>query len=146
MTGRILTNCREVPRRSRRAWPAGQALNYSFLKLRRTVLHCTNCVTQWVKTMSQSTFTFRVEKDLKENFVTIAKSMDRKGAQLLRDYMRDFVRQQTEKEEHDTWFREQMQVGLEAANAGDVISAEEVEAEAAAWRENTRSKMRSTDS
>ncbi len=96
--------------------------------------------------MSQSTFTFRVDKDLKENFAAIAKSMDRKGAQLLRDYMRDIVRQHTEKEEHDTWFREQVQVGLEAANAGGVISAEEVEAEAAAWRENTRSKMRSTDS
>ena len=93
--------------------------------------------------MTQATFTFRVEEDLKKNFATIAKSMDRTGAQLLRDYMRDIVRQQTEKEEHDTWFREQVQVGLKAANSGDVISAEEVEAEAVAWREQVRSNMRS---
>lgn len=96
--------------------------------------------------MSQTTFTFRVEEDLKENFATIAKSMDRTGAQLLRDYMRDIVRQQTEKEEHDAWFRAQVQVGLDAANSGDVISAEEVETEAAAWRKRTRTKMGSTDS
>ncbi len=96
--------------------------------------------------MNQSTFTFRVEEDLKENFATIAKSMDRTGAQLLRDYMRDIVRKQTEKEEHDIWFREQVHVGLDAANSGDLISAEDVEAEAAAWREKTRGRMRSTDS
>ena len=95
--------------------------------------------------MTQATFTFRVEEDLKKNFATIAKSMDRTGAQLLRDYMRDIVRQQTEKEEHDTWFREQVQIGLEAANSGDVISAEEVEAEVAAWREKVRSNMRSAE-
>jgi len=93
--------------------------------------------------MSQATFTFRVEEDLKENFASIAKSMDRTGAQLLRDYMRDIVRQQTEKEEHDAWFREQVQVGIAAANAGDTVSAEEVEVEAAAWREDTRRRMKS---
>lgn len=96
--------------------------------------------------MSQATFTFRVEEELKEQFATIAKSMDRTGAQLLREHMRDIVRQQNEKEEHDTWFREQVQVGLDAANSGDVISAEEVEAEAAAWRERTRNNMKSSNS
>ncbi len=96
--------------------------------------------------MSQATFTFRVDGDLKDNFARIAKSMDRTGAQLLRDYMRNLVRRQKEVEEHDTWFREQVQTGLDAANAGDLISTEEVEAEAAAWREETRRKMGSTES
>ena len=96
--------------------------------------------------MSQATFTFRVEEELKQNFAAIAKSMDRTGAQLLRDYMRDIVRQQTEKQEYDTWFREQIQFGLDAANSGDVISAKEVEAEAAAWREKTLNNMRRTNS
>lgn len=96
--------------------------------------------------MSQATFTFRVDGDLKDNFARIAKSMDRTGAQLLRDYMRNLVRRQKEVEEHDTWFCEQVQTGLDAANAGDLISTEEVEAEAAAWRKETRRKMGSTES
>lgn len=96
--------------------------------------------------MSQATFTFRVDEDLKDSFATIAKSMDRTGAQLLRDYMRDLVRRQKEAEEHDTWFREQVQVGLDAADAGDLVSAKEVEAEAAAWREGARRKMRNAGS
>lgn len=91
--------------------------------------------------MSEATFTFRVDEGLKDEFSAAAKSRDRTGAQLLRDFMRDFVRQQLDAAEHDAWFRRQVQVGLDSANAGDVISAEEVEAEAAAWRAETRRKM-----
>lgn len=99
-----------------------------------------------INTMSEATFTFRVEEGLKNEFSTAAKSRDRTGAQLLRDFMRDFVKQQKEASEHDAWFRREVQIGLDAANAGDVVSAEEVEAEAVAWREATRHKMAGTNS
>jgi len=91
--------------------------------------------------MSEATFTFRVDETLKEQFTGAAKARDRTGAQLLRDFMRDFVRQQQEAAEHDTWFRRQVQVGLDEANAGDLVSADEVEAEAVIWREETRRKL-----
>lgn len=91
--------------------------------------------------MSEATFTFRVDEALKNEFSTAAKSRDRTGAQLLRDFMRDFVRQQQEAAEHDAWFRRQVQTGLDAAAAGDLVPAEEVEAEAAAWRAETRRKL-----
>ena len=93
------------------------------------------------KSMTEATFTFRVDDALKAEFARAAKARDRSGAQLLRDYMRDFVRQQQEAAEHDVWFREQVQLGVDAANAGDVVSAEEVEADALAWRESTRRKL-----
>lgn len=95
--------------------------------------------------MSDATFTFRVDEELKNEFSTAAKSRDRTGAQLLRDFMRDFVRQQQEITEHDAWFRSQVQAGLDAANAGEVISAEEVEAEADIWRAETRRKLASSN-
>jgi len=91
--------------------------------------------------MSDATFTFRVDEELKGEFSTAAKSRDRTGAQLLRDFMRDFVKQQRDATEHDAWFRREVQVGLDAANAGDVVPAEDVEAEAIAWRAETRRKM-----
>ena len=87
------------------------------------------------------TCTFRVDEALKQEFTTAAKARDRTGAQLLRDFMREFVRQQQEAAEHDAWFRRQVQIGLDSANAGDLVSAEEVEAEAAAWRTETRRKL-----
>ncbi len=91
--------------------------------------------------MNEATFTFRVDEALKNQFASAAKSRDRTGAQLLRDFMRDFVRRQQEAAEHDAWFRRQVQVGIDAADAGDLISTEEVEAEAAAWRAGMRQKL-----
>lgn len=94
--------------------------------------------------MSDTTFTFRVDDRLKEQFTALAKERDRSGAQLLRDFMRDFVRQQQEAADHDAWFRREVQKGLDSANTGDLIPAAEVEAEAAAWRAKTRRKMAGT--
>ncbi|WP_414041300.1 CopG family ribbon-helix-helix protein [Acidithiobacillus sp. M4-SHS-6] len=91
--------------------------------------------------MSEATFTFRVDETLKNEFAAAAKIRDRTGAQLLRDFMRDFVRQQQEAAEHDAWFRRQVQIGLDSAAAGDVISAEEVEAQAEIRRAETQRKL-----
>ena len=91
--------------------------------------------------MSEATFTFRVEEDLKNEFSTAAKTRDRSAAQLLRDFMRDFVRQQQDAAEHDTWFRRQVQIGLDSANAGNLIPSVDVEAKFAAKRAATRRRL-----
>jgi predicted transcriptional regulator len=91
--------------------------------------------------MSDATFTFRVDESLKDEFSSAAKARDRTGAQLLRDFMRDFVKQQQESAEHDAWFRRQVQVGLDSANAGRLVAAEDVEAEFATRRDETRRKL-----
>lgn len=38
------------------------------------------------------TYNIRLDADLKEAFVKTAKSIDRTGSQLIREFMRDFVR------------------------------------------------------
>ena len=91
--------------------------------------------------MSEATFTFRVDERLKDEFSSAAKARDRTGAQLLRDFMRDFVKQQQEAAEHDAWFRRQVQVGLDSANAGRLVAADDVEAEFATRRDETRRKL-----
>lgn len=92
--------------------------------------------------MNEATFTFRVEEELKESFAAAAKARDRTGAQLLRDFMRDFVKKQHDSAEQEVWFRRQVQAGLDAANAGNLVSADEVEAEFAKRREQTRQKLK----
>lgn len=91
--------------------------------------------------MADATFTFRVDEDLKQAFSRAARARDRSAAQLLRDFMRDFVRRQEKTDEHDVWFRAAVQEGLEAADAGDVVPAEDVEAEAVAWRAEIRRRL-----
>jgi predicted transcriptional regulator len=91
--------------------------------------------------MNDVTFTFRVDETLKSQFATAAKERDRTGAQLLRDFMREFVRQQQEAAAHEAWFRHQVQVGLESADAGNLTPAAEVEAKFAARRAATRRRL-----
>ncbi|KKB13696.1 hypothetical protein VE25_00500 [Devosia geojensis] len=91
--------------------------------------------------MSEATFTFRVEEELKAKFAEAAKAEDMTGAQLLRRFMREYIERRREEAEYDAWFRQQVEMGLEAVRRGDVVSAEEVEAEFAARREETRRKL-----
>ena len=91
--------------------------------------------------MGDVTFTLRVDEALKTEFAAAAKACDRTAAQLLRDFMRDFVRQQQEAAEHDAWFRRQVQIGLDSANAGNLIPAAEVEAKFAVKRAATRRRL-----
>ena len=76
--------------------------------------------------MTEATFTFRVEESLKQEFSSFAKDIDRSGAQLLRDFMRDFVKQQQEAASYDAWYQKQVQIGLDEANAGQLVPQEEV--------------------
>ena len=54
--------------------------------------------------MSQATFTFRVDESLKDAFSAIAQAQDRSSAQLLRDFMRDYVQRNADKISYDQWF------------------------------------------
>jgi predicted transcriptional regulator len=95
--------------------------------------------------MSETTFTFRVDESLKSEFASAAKRRDRNAAQLLRDFMREFVRQEHEAAEHDAWFRRQVHTGLDSANAGHLIPSVEVETKFAAKRAATRRRLEASD-
>ncbi len=95
--------------------------------------------------MSEATFTFRVDEALKNEFATAAKGRDRSSAQLLRDFMREYVQQQQEAAEHDAWFRRQVQTGLNSADSGRLVPAAEVEARFAARRAATRHRLEAAE-
>lgn len=56
--------------------------------------------------MNEATLTFRVDENMKREFANAAKAHGRTGAQLLRDFMRSYVKGQWEVAEYDTWLRE----------------------------------------
>ena len=43
----------------------------------------------------------RVQRELRESFVEACKAQDKPAAQVLREFMRDYVRKQAEKEKDD---------------------------------------------
>ena len=94
--------------------------------------------------MTDATFTFRVDESLKADFTAAARGLDRTGAQLLRDFMRDFVRQQQEKQAYDAWFRREVQAGLDDVSAGRLLSADGGEARFAARRAEVQRRGQKT--
>jgi predicted transcriptional regulator len=71
--------------------------------------------------MTESTFTFRVDEDLKSAFADLAKSEDRSAAQLLRGMMRDAIARKRQAEEHDAWFREQVEQAIREADDPNTV-------------------------
>jgi predicted transcriptional regulator len=74
--------------------------------------------------MPDTTFTFRVDQELKNAFTEAARANDRPGSQLLRDFMRDYV----ERTEHDAWFRAEVEQSLKEADdpSVELVPHEEV--------------------
>ncbi len=66
--------------------------------------------------MPETTFTFRVDDELKASFAETAKAKDRSAAQLLRVLMREAVQRQQEAREHDAWFRGEVEQGMREAD------------------------------
>ena len=91
--------------------------------------------------MGEATFTFRVAEELKAAFTEAAKREDQTGAQLLRRFMREYVRERQETAAHDAWLRRQVQIGIDSANAGNLLPQEEVEARFATRRAETLRKL-----
>lgn len=66
--------------------------------------------------MADSTFTFRVDDELKAAFADVAANQERTAAQLLRVLMKDAVHRDRELREHDRWFRGEVEQALAEAD------------------------------
>jgi predicted transcriptional regulator len=91
--------------------------------------------------MAETTITLQVDPDLKKAFSLAAKAQNRTDEDLLREFMEDFILSNRTDAEYEAWFRRQVQVGLDEAEAGLLIPGEEVEAEFAARREAAMGKL-----
>lgn len=91
--------------------------------------------------MAESTVVVRVDDDLKNAFADAAKSMDRTTSQLLRDFMRDYVKTHADAKEYDSWLRQKVNEGVANARAGRVGPAEQVEVRLAKRRAGAARKV-----
>ena len=86
--------------------------------------------------MSESTFTFRVDEDLKAAFTTAAKGNDRTGAQILREVMRDYVAAEAPPTpEYVEWLRKKVEKSRAQIARGEYLTNDEMKQRMAAHRE-----------
>ncbi|HJQ56446.1 MAG TPA: antitoxin of toxin-antitoxin stability system [Vineibacter sp.] len=64
----------------------------------------------------EAVFTLKLEPELRDQFMAEAAATDRPASQLVREFMRDFVRRQREARDHDAWFRAEVAQGMREAD------------------------------
>jgi predicted transcriptional regulator len=91
--------------------------------------------------MAVAKITIHIDPKLKAAFARAAEARNRTDEDLLREFMQDYVEVQRTDAEYEQWFRRQVQIGIDAADAGELISAEEIETEFAALRAGSQRNL-----
>jgi hypothetical protein len=86
----------------------------------------------------EAVFTVKLETELRDAFVAEAAALHQPASQLVREFMREFIRNREEEREHDAWFRAEVQKALDDKRPG--IPHEEVEKHFARRRANAMRK------
>ena len=92
--------------------------------------------------MSESTFTFRVDEDLKAAFTAAAKDNDRTAAQILRETMREYIAAEAPPTpEYVEWLRKKVAKSRAQIAAGNYYTNEEMEQRMAEKRNKLRERI-----
>ncbi len=75
--------------------------------------------------VTESTFTIRVDDELKNAFTEAVKAKDLTGDQVIRQFMRDYIQQAREDDDCEAWFRQQVEAGRADIGAGRTSPGEE---------------------
>ncbi len=82
----------------------------------------------------EAVFTVKLETELRDAFVAEAAAVHQPASQLVREFMREFIRNRKEEREHDAWFRREVEKALKDKRPG--IPDEEAERHFAKRRAN----------
>jgi hypothetical protein len=66
----------------------------------------------------EAVFTLKLESELRDAFAAEAAASHRAASDLVRTFMREFVRRQREAREHDAWFRAKVREALDDPRPG----------------------------
>ncbi len=82
----------------------------------------------------EAVLNLKLEPELREEFMAAAQAAHRPASQIMRDLMRDFIRQQQQAKEHDEFVQRKVAAARASVEAGNGRSNDNVEAEFAARR------------
>ena len=82
----------------------------------------------------EAVFTMKLEAELRADFIAEAQAADRPASQILRELMRDFVKQQRQARDYDAFLEKKVEIARTSVLGGKGLGNEEVEAIFAARR------------
>lgn len=75
-------------------------------------------------------FTMKLDPELRDAFMAATTEDDRPASQVVRELMRDYIKQRHQEHEYDDYLQRKVEAGRRQRDAGLHFSNEEVEAEA----------------
>jgi len=84
----------------------------------------------------ETVFTMKLEAELREAFMAEARAAHRPASQVARELMREYVERQREAREYEAFLRRKVEAARTSMQTGQGRSNDEVEADAAARRED----------
>ena len=66
----------------------------------------------------EAVFTVKLEPELRDAFAAEAEALHQPASQLVREFMRAFVKSRQEEREHDAWFRAEVQKAIDDPRPG----------------------------
>jgi len=82
----------------------------------------------------EAVFNLKLEPELREDFMAAAQAAHRPASQVMRELMRDYIRQQQQAKEHDDFVQRKVAAARASVEAGRGRSNDDIEAEFAARR------------
>ncbi|MCK9238707.1 MAG: antitoxin of toxin-antitoxin stability system [Thiohalomonadaceae bacterium] len=76
----------------------------------------------------QAVFTMKLEPELRAEFMSVAVEEDRPASQILRELMRTYIKQRTQKLEYEDYLRQKVETGRDSMRLKEGRSNDEVEA------------------
>ncbi len=91
----------------------------------------------------EAVFTLKLESDLRDAFMKEAEESHRPASQIVREFMRDFVKKQQEARDYDEWFRADIEQALRDADDPNTkwFTHEEVQERMRAQRESLLQRL-----
>lgn len=91
--------------------------------------------------MKEAVFTLKLEADLRDAFMAEAEASHRPASQIVRDFMREFVRKQQEERDYEAWELADIERGLAEANDPNTVWYDQEDLVKGRWREQRESLL-----
>ncbi|EOC0702439.1 TPA: antitoxin of toxin-antitoxin stability system [Salmonella enterica] len=88
--------------------------------------------------MANTMFTMKLDTELRDEFMAEAAAADRPAAQIMREFMREFIQKQKDEREYKEFLRRKVEKARGQMLRGEYRTSEEVEAIFAAKRAKLR--------
>ena len=91
--------------------------------------------------MKEAVFTLKLEAELRDAFMAEAEASHRPASQIVRDFMRDFVKKQQEDRDYETWLDAELEKAVHEANDPNTVWHDQEDLVKGRWREQRESLL-----